>query len=245
MVNKTTRFLTTVKKSGPGKDKNRKLSVLILNATPGYRMKSYGPKCLLKINNTSILEHQISIIKNLYSNVEIIVTIGFDADKILRKQIKGIRFVENQLYDTTNITEEIRLGLNNIETNDVIILYGDIVFNLQTIESITKNDMSSIIYTEKGFDDEVGITIVDNNLSIMSYGLNEFKWCKMMYLTGNELNAFKNICSNKENNRLYPFEIINMVLDKNNTKFYCINQSNSPIVRIDSIKDIKNENSHI
>lgn len=245
MANKINRFLTTVKRSGAGKDKDRKLSIIILNSTPGYRMKSYGPKCLLKINNNiSILEYQISILKNVYPNSEIVVTVGFEADKIIKKQFKNIRFVENQLFDTTNIVEEIRLALNNIETEDVLIVYGDVIFNTHAIEGLTKENTSCTVQSNKISEEDVGLTIVDNKLSIMSYGITP-KWGYIVYLTGYELLLFKNLCSNKENNRLYPFELINIILERQQAKIGCINPPHSEIIKIESIKDIKSENSNI
>jgi len=246
MHNKTTRFITTIKKSGAGKDKDRKLSIILLNASPGYRMKSYGPKCLLKINNNiSILEYQISLLKNTFHNCEVIVTVGFEADKIFKKHIKDIRFIENQIYDTTNIVEEIRLALNNITTEDVLLIHGDVVFNLQSIDSITKTGMSTLVYQEKNItEDDVGVTIIDNKATILSYGITP-KWSHIVYLTGQELALLKLYCSNREFVRMYPFEIINMILEKPQSTIMGINPLNSQIIKIESIKDIKSENSHI
>jgi len=235
-----TRFLTTIKKSGAGKDRERKLSVILLNGSPGYRMRSYGPQCLFKINNNiTVLDNQIGIIKECYPNSEIIITLGFDAERVIKRGIKGVRYIENQLFETTNIIEEIRLALNNCETEDVLIIYGDIIFDKNAIDNITKYG-SCIVCTGKSNinKDDIGATIIDGKLTQLSYGL-EPKWGYIFYLTGNELGVFRNICSNKEQSMIYPFEAINMTLDRVSTKIKAVQVVNSEIIKINSMKDVK------
>lgn len=241
----TNRFVNTIRKLGAGKDKDKKLSIIILNAHPGYRTKTYGPKCLFKIDaETSILERQIQILKSCYPNSEIIVTIGFDSDKIIKKNIAGVRYVENQLFETTNIVEEIRLALNNCETSNVLIIYGDIIFDTAAIDNITKTS-STILYIEDNNleNDEVGLNIVNDKITAISYGLSP-KWSYIIYLTNNELYTFKSLCSDKTKNKMYPFELINILVSKSNNKITITNPKNGKITKVDSKKDITNENSN-
>jgi len=239
-IHNNTRFLTTIKKSGAGKDRERKLSIILLNGTPGYRMKSKGPKCLLKIdNNVTVIDNQVEILKACYPNSEIIVTVGFDADKIIKKNVKHVRYVENQLFETTNIVEEIRLGLNNCETEDIMIIYGDVVFDTNSIDNITKNGSCIVCASKTNMDkDDIGATIIDGKLTQLSYGL-EPKWGHIVYLTGNELGVFRNLCNDREKVMCYPFELINMTLDRASTKIKAVHAINSEIMKIESIKDIK------
>lgn len=242
-----TRFITTIRKTGAGKDKDKKLSIILLNSTPGYRMKSIGPKCLLKISdNVSILDSQIEVLKKCYPNSEIIITLGFEADKIIKKNSsKGVRYVENQLYETTNLVEELRLALNNCETSDVLIVYGDLIFNTTAVDNITKDGSCMVCAEKNNFEgDEVGVTIVDGMITILSYGINP-KWSHIMYLTGNELSSFKNLCNDREKSRMYPFELVNILLSKNSNKIKAVQPINAEIIKVESVKDlIKNENSN-
>ena len=62
------------------------MSVIIPAAGVGYRMKSYGPKCLLNVNeNETIIEKIIQNVNTVFSKDEIIVCVGFEADKIISK----------------------------------------------------------------------------------------------------------------------------------------------------------------
>ena len=93
----------------------QQMSVVILAAGMNYRAKSYGPKCLLTDkNDITLLSLQINNIRAVYPESEIILTVGFEADKILKKVPSDVRIIENQLYENTNTIEEIRLSLNNI-----------------------------------------------------------------------------------------------------------------------------------
>ena len=83
---KKTRFVTTTKKKlAPGCTKDNPLTVIIPIAGIGHRMKSYGPKCLLQINSKeTIIQKSIDTVKQVYPYVEIIVVVGFEADKVIK-----------------------------------------------------------------------------------------------------------------------------------------------------------------
>lgn len=235
-----TRFLTTIKKGGAGKDKDRKLSIILLNAAPGYCMKSYGPKCLLKINdNVSVIEAQIEILKRCYPNSEIISTIGFEAEKVVKRGVKNVRYVENQLFESTHTVEEIKLALNNCETDDVMIIYGDVVFNQQAVDNITKDGSTLVCVNNHNLDEDgIGVTMNNDNASILSYGINP-KWSYIVYFCGKELNSLRRISMDKEKAKLYPFELINLILEKGSNKIKVFTPSNGKIMKIESIKDVR------
>ena len=53
------RFTTLIKHDGYGKSKENPLSVIIPAAGMGNRMKSYGPKCLLPVNQQQTILDKI------------------------------------------------------------------------------------------------------------------------------------------------------------------------------------------
>ena len=94
------------------------VTFIILCDIPGYRMKSYGPSCLLQIGNHRLIDLQLKNIQSLFENYEIILCIGFDAEltiKYIRQKHndQNIRIIENQLYEKYNSCESLRLSLNN------------------------------------------------------------------------------------------------------------------------------------
>ena len=167
------------------------ITIIILAANIGYGMKSYGPKSLFNINDReTLLEYQINLLQTSFPNSDIILVVGFLADRIIRKCPPGIRIVENQLYETSNEVEQIRLALNCTLTDNVLIIKDDIICNHDTLIEIIK-DQSCILYDSKNQIDSnnIGVTIVNNYATIFSYDIDT-KWCHIAYLTNKELKLF-------------------------------------------------------
>ena len=55
-MRKYNRFTSSTKDNGAGKDADKQLTVIIPAAGMGHRMKSYGPKCLLPVNQTNTIK---------------------------------------------------------------------------------------------------------------------------------------------------------------------------------------------
>lgn len=238
MVKKNSRFIAPAKALDAGKSEHKFVSVIVPAAGLGNRMKSYGPKCLFPTpNGSTILNKIIKNVQKVYPHCEIIVAAGFEADKVIEALPTDIRVVENQIYDKTNMVESIRLSLNNAIYNDIIIINGDLIFNVYTLQSITKNGSCILIDTQNRFQkNEIGVTTVDGNAMHFSYGLPT-KWAQIVYLTGNELNLFKKFCNDRENNKRYTFEILNMVIESGGS-ILADEPKGMQITEVDSIKDI-------
>ena len=117
-------------------------------------MQSYGAIPLIPFRRKRLIDLQINSIKNVFNNFEVIICVGYDADKVC-KYIKSkyqnlnIRIVENQLYDNSNSCEGVRLCLNNINNNKVIILDGSLLLDIETLYDM--DTQKSYILTEQGF----------------------------------------------------------------------------------------------
>ena len=240
MAKNSSRFIVPAKKSPSGTAEHKKLSVIIPVAGMGHRMKSYGPKCLFPTSkNRTILERTLTNVKKVFPYSEIIVIVGFEADKIIKTLPSYVRVVENQLYEQTNIVESLRLALNNCIHDNVLIIHGDLIFNIYTLNDITSEGSCAIVDTQDRFgNNEIGVNIFDNKITNFSYGLSS-KWAQIIYLTGNELDSFKNLCSQRDKNKMYMFEILNMVIDQKGS-IQAREPKGMQIVEIDSLKDLPN-----
>lgn len=219
-------------------DRNN-ITVIILAANISYGMKSYGPKTLLSVNNKeTLLEYQINLIKTVFPQADIILVVGFLADRIIRKCPPGVRIVENQLYEQTNEATQIRLALNCTLTDCVLIIKDDIVFNAETFKELSK-DKSCIIYDSKGqIDaDNIGVTVVDGYATTFAFGMPN-KWCHIAYLVSKELKIIRSLCNNKENHKLYLFELLKITLNRVE-KIKAIEPSNMEIIKIDHSRDLE------
>ena len=215
------------------------ISVIIPAAGMGRRMKSYGPKPLIKIGNSTIIKNQVSLLQSYIPNSNIILVCGFRAEKLMNETPSHILKVENELYEQTNVVRSIAMGLRiSGDCSKVMVVYGDLVFNSETLRSISFKE-SSIIVTDSTMGvDEVGCIIdeSDQTLTNLMYDLPE-KWGQISVFVNKELELLKQLCWDEKNNTKFGFEIINQILEKGG-KFKCVQNSKIKIVDIDSSKDI-------
>ena len=219
--------------------------VIILAAGAGSRTKSYEPRCLLKYNGKTLLDHQISAIEANFLKYEVSIVGGIEANKIIKKLDSNTRFIENQIHDSSNSGESLRLGINNSLLNNVLFFHGDLIF-YEKIFSNINFDKSFILVDSSGqiSEKEVGVTIVDNKLSVMTYNL-PIKWCQIAYFNKNETEILKKLLIKQdfETRYLLTFEVINKMLEFG-AEIECVDIGNNFIKEIDSLKDINNEDTN-
>lgn len=229
MPNNAIRNVTTTKKQ------KRRYTVIIPAAGAGTRMKSYGPKCLLKVGGESILERQIKMIRHAFKNPEIIVVGGFEALKIKKQLPDTVTFVENKHFEHTNVVYSISLGMTKATTRNIIVVYGDLVFNAEALSFPLQNS-SSLILSDTMHKDEVGCTVNDNRIENMMYDLYP-KWSQIMFLTGLELDLFMARVTERSCSRMLGFEIINKIIVDGGV-FNAITPKQINIIDIDTSRDI-------
>ena len=213
--------------------------IAILGAGIGSRIKSHEPRSLIKIDNKTLLEHQIHTIQECFETPEIIAVVGCKAEKVIKKIRGSVRIVENQIYETTNTSESMRLAFNNSLKSSFLFMHGDLYFNTSTLSDIDYSKSFVIVDTKKMISDkEVGLTVCNNIATIFSYGLPT-KWCQMAYITGKELKILKNIFNKFDitQKKMLSFEILNKMISMG-AIFKCHEPQDMSIVEIDRIKDI-------
>lgn len=236
------RSVTTIKK----KTLDNNISVIILSAGIGSRIKSAEPRSLLRLGKKTLLEHQIDAIKKTFKECEIIGVFGTNINKIIKKSNKDVRIVENQLFQETNNCESLRLGVNNTHNDNILFVHGDIYFTDKLLGSANFKKSFIVIDANNDMSDkEVGVTISKNKATILSYGL-EKKWCQMCFLTGKELKLMKSFLLKMDNSdkKMLSFELINKIIDYGGS-FESHEEKNAHVVEIDCIKDTKNENINL
>ena len=212
-----------------------KYSIIIPTAGLATRMKSYGPKSLIKINNKTILQRQLDWVKKNFPTNETILVGGFMADNLFNNTPDDLIKIENERYAETNVARSIGMALRTVSTNNIIIINGDLVFKNIKI-SFPKT--SCIVTCDRLMsDNEVGCNISDNRLSYLMYDLPK-KWAQIAYLTDEVLEAFKSLVWNRDNEKKYTFELLNELVETGH-KIHCLQPKNFWCNDIDSIKDIR------
>ena len=102
-------------------------------------------KCLIKVNNITILE---KIIQNSLINKikKIDVVIGYKPKKIIEKlkPFKNINFVINSKFNITDMVYSSILSLNNTN-EDVIITYSDVFYDAELLNIILNKKSKNIL----------------------------------------------------------------------------------------------------
>lgn len=217
------------------------LTIILPMAGIGRRMRSQGAKPLIELfGKATVLNYQITLLRKIFPRSEIIIVVGFQAERIIKllDPADKIKVVENELYETTGILRSIDLALKASSHTNVLIIYGDLIFNEPTLANIN-NGCSAVIVDNKGqFNkEEVGLTIVNGEATYFAYGLDT-KWAQIAFLTGKPLRDFKDILTDRAKRKLQPFEIFNMIIEKG-TKFKVIEPKGMKIVEIDCQTDIE------
>jgi len=219
------------------KPRDNHYEIIIPAAGMGKRMKSYGPKALIQLKNphNTILSNQLNIIKKLFRTYTIILICGFEHEKIMNYVPSNIITIENERYEQTNVVRSIGIGLRATRGNQVLIIYGDLVFNLQAL-NCNFDESCMIVDHDTMSKDEVGCIIQNGHVRNISYDLDN-KWGQITYLTGKELSVFKQFCWNVDNENKFGFEGLNHIIN-NGGKLKAIKPKNGKIIDVDKSSDI-------
>ena len=229
---KNIRFIKKIKK-----DNNPLNTFILLNAGCGRRTKNYGNKCLMNYRGKRIIDSQIDSINKVYGDkVDIINVTGYLSDKVIN-ETRNIRSVENLIYDSTNIVESMRVGLNASLEGNVFFIHGDIVFSPSFIKPIDYIKISVHIDNKNKISkEEVGVVIEQGKICNFSYGLND-KWCQIVFFPSNFFYELRSILSSVDKN-MTTFEFLNYLIDRG-SDIVPFTPIRGNIKEIDSMKDTK------
>lgn len=215
------------------------LGIIIPAAGMGRRMKSYGPKPLIKIGDSTVIQNQVGMLRSYLPSATIVLVCGFKADSLMNDTPLDLIKIENENHCTTNVVRSIGMGLRTLGmAQKVLLVYGDLVFNSHTISHLPV-ERSSLVVTDNSIgDDEVGCVInPKGQITNLMYDLPT-KWGQIALFMGKELQLLKKFCWNDHNYSKFGFEAINHIINKGG-KFYAIQDDKMKIIDIDNSKDIQ------
>jgi choline kinase len=118
------------------------MNAIIIAGGSGQRISEEvknTPKALIKVNGKSIIEYQISILKE--ANIEnILVITGPNSEKFQLKNIDYLNDLEYQKHDILGTLMEAKKFFQN----EVVVLYSDIIFDSKIFNQVlnSKGDIS-------------------------------------------------------------------------------------------------------
>lgn len=216
---------------------NRKYSIVIPAAGLGTRMKKYGPKSLINVNDKdNIISRQLKIIDEVFRWYEIILVTGFQHEKVENVVPSKIKTIYNNNYENTNVIQSINLGLQECSTENVVILYGDLIFNKPSL-NVPFDHESAVVIIDSMKSEEIGCNIDNQYIEQMFYSIGN-KWGQITFLQGQELQLMKEFAANQDNYQCFGFEAINYIIAQGG-KIRSFHPNNAKAIDIDTSLDLK------
>ena len=153
---------------------------VILAAGRGQRLsrdidlEEIGPKCLLTINEYTLLERMVSDLVSF--DVDTInIVVGYKADLVQRicttlerKYAVNFNLVHNEIYLSTNTAYSLHIGLDNVY-DDVVIFNGDVLYDHTILNNLLEENQTAISVDNKKTltEESFKLRIVDGRIDEM------------------------------------------------------------------------------
>jgi NDP-sugar pyrophosphorylase family protein len=214
------------------------LDIIIPCAGLGRRMKSYGPKALVKVGTETLLARQMRLLRNLYPRARFVLVAGFESERI-RKAFsgRGVRVVVNPDWETTNVAKSLAVGLGVTPPGrPALVVYGDLVFREKALTGLSLNRSSVLVAETDGREQEVGVAVAGGQATNFAYGL-PVRWAHVVLLASREKGMFRVLAAQPFRSKYFGYEVLNEVLDAGGT-FAAVFKDADDFVEIDTSRDI-------
>ncbi|WP_315077719.1 phosphocholine cytidylyltransferase family protein [uncultured Clostridium sp.] len=223
------------------------MKLIILAAGQGTRLApltNTKPKCLVELKGIPLIEWQISIARKAGIK-EIIVIRGYKGDKLEYLKDLDIKLIENMEYETTNMVETL-FKANEYLEGEVIISYGDIVYEESVINKLleNKNEISVVVdhgwenYWKKRVDNiflDAESLMLDENNNIIGIGqtVESIEYIQGQYIGLSKFN-------NEGLEKLKKIYIKEQVAFRKDTNYICKNRNLKQLYMTDILQGLIN-----
>ena len=234
------------------------MKAIIFNSGLGSRMEILTkdkPKCLLKLyNGETIFERQIRILSQCGIK-EFIVTTGYCKEQLIEITNKytnlKFTFVYNPEYMKSNYIVSMNYAYDFLD-DDILLLHGDLVFNVELVEKILKDKRKSLCLfneTKPLPDKDFKGRFVNNILKEVSISIFEdncYAFQPLYKLSKDDILKWKNKVLefvNKGEVNVYAENALNEITDE--MSIYGMSYKDDYIEEIDNEEDYKRVSSEI
>ena len=193
----------------------RLLSFAILYDQQSSKSKNQQLQMAMIDHQLKLLDKQINSINKKYVKNEIIICVGYQSDIVIRHihenhSKKNIRVVENTNYFDSNSCESLRIIMNNISNNRIIIMDGSMSVPERVYSKLGVDGCHILVSKQKNESGNVGANISkEDKVEYLSYG--GCQECKNILVLCNTraISLMKRILSSGEYKNKFIFEILN------------------------------------
>src|SRR6185437_3344482 len=154
------------------------MKAVILAAGQGTRIRSvHGerPKCLIEVDNSTILDHQLEALSKAGVN-EVAIVVGYEKEQIMNHVIKRqlnqgqrIHFIENPAFAITNNIYSLWLALEWLRGDGFVVLNADVILDADIVgAAVRANAPISMIVDPLWRDETMKVIIYGKRVMQMS-----------------------------------------------------------------------------
>ena len=157
------------------------MKAVILAAGQGTRIRSvHGehPKCLIEVDHTTILDHQLDALSMVGIN-DVAIVVGYEKEQIIahvnaRTLLSPrIRFIENPAFAITNNIYSLWRALEWVCGDSFIVLNADVIFNPEILDvAVRPYAPISMIVDPLWRDETMKVVILDDHVIRMSKNIS-------------------------------------------------------------------------
>ena len=202
-------------------------------------MKSVGAKALLKINNTSIIEHQINQLKSINRNIKINIITGFEHEKIKKtlSKYRNINIIYNKQYETTNQSMGLKLLFENKKNIEKLFwLSSGVLFKPKSIANASTKKQSKIFLLDKP---KNNFNLGCSNTETIEYIFYDLPcvWSECLFLNEEATSKLRNMLGSYNISQMFFFELVNKLIS-NNITLQHEKIAKSKVIKINTVKDL-------
>lgn len=185
-------------------------SFILISSYPLADVKKLGCPLSNSYYGEEVLDLHLDLIQTICKTPNIIIVGGFDIKKIFKHPRRNeFQIVENTLFEFTNSSEDMRLGLNACIRSNTIIIDAAFLPSVESYKLLLKNITSSKILYSIRKSDCVGINLNDENI-INFFGYKcENKIKGAYYLSLSDLDRIRKKCIGSSFNKVkFDYEML-------------------------------------
>jgi choline kinase len=187
------------------------IKAIILAAGSSKRLRPITddrPKCLVELNGETILDYQLRCLAKCQVK-QVLIIAGYKKEMIKEhiKRLnyhKGIKIISNNIFDKTDNTYSLSLGLKKVDEkkDSVIVLDGDIIFDVKLLKKlmVKKYKNALIADASRKIEAEDNKVLIEKGyVQIISKKIKGSAiYNSIIKLNGRLLSKFKNECKKIE-----------------------------------------------
>ena len=157
------------------------MKAVILAAGRGTRIRSvHGehPKCLIEVESTTILDHQLDALSMVGIN-DVAIVVGYEKEQIIahvnaRKLLtQRIRFIDNPAFAITNNIYSLWLAVDWLRGDNFFVLNADVIFDREILHlAVRPQAPISMVVDPLWRDETMKVIIADDHVIRMSKKLS-------------------------------------------------------------------------